>query len=99
MNITEILSLLFLLLTVAGMMVGQWRALQSQRDADREATRIMIDALRAHTDMEIGALHERVNRAETKEEANIRESRLSQTLVRLESKLDRLIERKLGGPI
>lgn len=97
MTTTEIIELVGLLATVVGLVATQWYAVLRQRDADKESVQKMVDALRNSMDEEVLELHRRIDKSETIENANLREGRLSTTLVRLEAKLDRLIERQIPG--
>lgn len=96
MTTNDIIALVGLLVVIAGLFATQWRAVQNQRDKDQENNRLLVDGLRAHTDMAIGDVHDRITRANetaqkvAKEEAMEVESRLTNVVRRFDEKLDKL---------
>lgn len=95
MSTQDVIALIGLLVVIAGLFAGQWTALQAQRSKDQEANRLIVDALRTHTDMAIGEVHDRINRAAetTKSDIAITDQRFREIINRFDDKLDRMSEK------
>lgn len=94
MSTSDVIQGLILLAAVIGAFSAQWITIQNQRDKDQDMNRLLIDALRTHTDMALDETHERINKlvseTATKSDLSAAEHRFAVAVDRFDAKLDRV---------